>query len=172
MDAVQWKIPTIAGIDFAAAYGIAAAPTAEDAVQGIHAANVLLVVDEAGGISQTIGQNMVGLLTGDNAAMVAIGNPPTDNEGSWFERLCAADRTSLIRIAAGSTPNFTGEVVAMCQSCPPAVPPHPCPSTWWTSGGWPTPSPTTAPTAGSSPRRCTPSFPGRPEHAAAVGVGA
>lgn len=125
VDAVQWKIPTIAGIDFAAAYGIAAAPTAEDAVQGIHAANVLLVVDEAGGISQTIGQNMVGLLTGDNAAMVAIGNPPTDNEGSWFERLCAADRTSLIRIAAGSTPNFTGEVVAMCQSCPPAVPPHP-----------------------------------------------
>ncbi|MEU3455596.1 hypothetical protein ABZ671_18645 [Micromonospora sp. NPDC006766] len=125
VDKTQWKIPTLAGIDYAAAYGIAAAPTAEDAVQGIHAPNLLLVVDEAGGISQTIGQNMRGLLTGSNAAMVAIGNPPTDDEGSWFERLCAADdRTNVIPLDAYGTPNFTGEVTAQCRSCPPAVPPH------------------------------------------------
>ncbi|XTZ13911.1 hypothetical protein ACQSSU_20655 [Micromonospora echinospora] len=126
VDTTQWKVPTVSGQEYVVAYGIAAAPHAEDAVQGIHAPNLLLVVDEAGGISQTIGQNMRGLLTGSNAAMVCIGNPPTDDEGSWFERLCAADdRTNVIPLDAYGTPNFTGEPTSTCRSCPPATPPHP-----------------------------------------------
>jgi hypothetical protein len=56
--------------------------------------------------------------------MVAIGNPPADNEGSWFEDLCSADDVHTIPISALSTPNFTGEKVARCRSCPPEAPKH------------------------------------------------
>lgn len=124
VDQVQWKLPTMTGLEYTVAYGVAAAPHAEDAVQGIHAPHLLLVVDEAGGISPTIGRNMAGLLTGSDARMIAIGNPPTDDEGSWFEQLCNTDRVNVVPISAHSTPAFTGEQAPRCRSCPPAVTPH------------------------------------------------
>jgi hypothetical protein len=124
VDMGQLKIPDAKGMDFVAAYGIAAAPWNEAAVQGVHAPSLLLVVDEAGGIGHVIGRNLRGMLVGEGTHMLAIGNPPTDEEGSWFEGLCSADDVKLIPIRAEDTPNLSGETAPHCHSCPAEVPAH------------------------------------------------
>ncbi|WP_433542060.1 hypothetical protein ACQP10_37875 (plasmid) [Streptosporangium sandarakinum] len=118
IDMAQYKMPNALGLDTVVAYGIAAAPTNEAAVQGIHAANLLLVVEEAGGIAHAIGDNLAGLLVGDGARMVAIGNPPTDEPNTWFEKLCRDPEVLTIPISAYDTPNLTGEWFGECASCP------------------------------------------------------
>lgn len=118
IDLTQFKMPDRNGLDTVVAYGIAASPHQEAAVQGIHAANLLLVVEEAGGIAHTIGQNLAGLMVGEGARMIAIGNPPTDEVGTWFEKLCADPEVETIPIPAWETPNLTREDFGICQSCP------------------------------------------------------
>lgn len=128
-DMVQWKMPDRHGVDTVVAYGFTAPEHDEAAMQGIHAARLLLVVDEAGGFSRTVGGSTRNLLTGD-ARMLAIGNPPTDDEASWFESLVSdgfdPDRgdTVTIEIPATSSPAVSGEDAGRCRDCPPAVPAH------------------------------------------------
>lgn len=124
VDQAQMKMSTRDGLDVVVAYGLSAPPHNETAVQGIHAPRLLVVVDEAGGISHTIGRNFRALLTG-GARLVAIGNPPTDDPGSWFEGFCNDDRTHTEPIPASSTPRLSGEKAPRCRTCPPEVPPHP-----------------------------------------------
>ena len=102
----EWKINDILVAD-----GFSPADHNEAAVQGIHAENLLIVVDEAGGISNTIGQALEALMTGGNTRLLLLGNPPTDRVGSWFERACNSDLYNVIPIPASETPNFTGEKV-------------------------------------------------------------
>lgn len=116
-DMVQLKVPDRAGTDSIVAYGLAAPPWNETAVQGIHAARLLLIVDEAGGISHTVGNNLRGMLTGEHTRMLAIGNPPTDEEGSWFEKLCSLPDVVTIPISAYETPNLSKEIAPPCRSC-------------------------------------------------------
>lgn len=116
----QWKIGR-----HVVAYGFSPADYDEDAVQGEHAGHLLLLVDEAGGISHTLGRSYVSVLSQPHARLVMLGNAPTDEEGSWFEE--QSEKAALvhtIRIAAHDTPNFTGERTGRCTSCPPGVPPH------------------------------------------------
>ncbi|MEV7011667.1 hypothetical protein [Streptosporangium sp. NPDC051022] len=114
-DMVQWKVRDSAGVDVVVAYGFTATEHDESAMQGIHESNLLLVVDEAGGIGPVIGRSTRNLLTGSNARMLAIGNPPTDVERSWFELLCEdgddPDRPNVVTIplAATDSPAVTGE---------------------------------------------------------------
>lgn len=125
VDMAQLKIPDASGMDHVAAYGIAAPPWNEVAVQGIHArGGLLLVVDEAGGISPVIGKNLRGMLVGSDTHMLCIGNPPTDDEGTWFEQLCSADDVFTVPIPASATPNLSGEVSPRCRTCPPELPAH------------------------------------------------
>lgn len=125
IDMSQMKMYTREGLEKVVAYGKAAQPWDEAAVQGIHSPILTLIVDEAGGMSQVIGRNLRGMLVGgENTNMLAIGNPPTDDEGSWFETLCESDDAVTIPISAYSTPDFTGEKTARCKSCPPEMPPH------------------------------------------------
>jgi hypothetical protein len=116
---VEWKIATDT-----VAFGFAPAQYNETALQGIHAPNLLIVVDEAGGISDTIGTALEALMTGGNTRLLLLGNPPTDNENSWFERACRSDLYNTIKIGALDTPNFTGEETGLCTTCPRSVPPH------------------------------------------------
>jgi hypothetical protein len=102
----EWKINDIIVAD-----GFSPADHNEAAVQGIHAEHLLIVVDEAGGISQIIGNAIEALMTGGNTRLLLLGNPPTDTIGSWFERACNSDLYNVIPIDAYSTPNFTGEAV-------------------------------------------------------------
>lgn len=106
------------------AYGFSAPPHDEAAVQGIHAPNLFIVVDEAGGIGRTIGEAMRGLLTGEDTRMLAIGNPPTDDEGSWFEQLCGDEDVKTIPISAYDAPAQSRERTRDCEACPPQVPAH------------------------------------------------
>lgn len=106
------------------AYGFSAPPHDEAAVQGIHAPRLFIVVDEAGGISRIIGGAMRGLMTGEDTRLLAIGNPPTDDEGSWFEQLCEDEGVRTIPISAYAAPMQTGEKTQRCRACPSEVPPH------------------------------------------------
>ena len=114
-----WKI----GGDVVA-YGFSPSPYDEAATQGIHAPNLLIVVDEAGGIGEVVGQALEALMTGGNTRLLLLGNPPTDQEDSWFERCYTSPLYNSIRIGAYDTPNFTGEEVGICKTCPPQVPEH------------------------------------------------
>jgi hypothetical protein len=109
-----------------AAYGFSANDNDEAAVQGRHAPHFLIVVDEAGGISHELGKALYSLLTGGHTRMLLIGNPSTEEENTWFQRRCESGRknTNVIRIGIYDTPNFTGEDVGMCRSCPDGVPDH------------------------------------------------
>lgn len=118
VDMVQMKIPLLSGHEEVVAYGLSGAPTNEHGVQGIHKQNLLLIVDEAGGISHPIGNNLRGMTSTDGSRMLAIGNPPTDEEGSWFEGLCSRPEEALcIPISAFDTPAMTGEEAPICRTC-------------------------------------------------------
>jgi hypothetical protein len=107
-----------------AAYGFSPSPYDEAATQGIHSPNLLIVVDEAGGIGEIVGQALEALMTGGNTRLLLLGNPPTDEEDSWFERCFNSPLYHPITISAYDTPNFTGEKVGLCKTCPPQVGDH------------------------------------------------
>ncbi len=116
---VQWKLQGTV-----AAYGFSPAAHDETAVQGIHAPHLLVVVDEAGGLSDLIGGALEALMTGGHTRLLVLGNPPTDQEDTWFERICSSPLYNIIPISAYDTPNFTGEKTGWCTSCPPHVDRH------------------------------------------------
>lgn len=128
VDTFQMKQVAADGHQVTTSYGLVANRNDESATQGIHSPNLLLVVDEAGGIPANVGSNFRAILTGDNSRMLAIGNPPTNDEGSWFERVCNGDTgfrdVNVIPISAYSTPALSGEDAPRCKSCPPGVPAH------------------------------------------------
>lgn len=129
VDMTQWRMPDLHGVMTDAAYGFTAPEHDESAMQGIHAGKLLLVADEAGGLGQVVGRSTRNLLTGD-ATMLAIGNPASDDEQSWFETLVDAgldpDRPddATIRIRALDSPLITGEEAGTCRECPAAMPAH------------------------------------------------
>lgn len=116
---IEWKIGTEL-----VAYGFSSRGNDETGIQGIHAVHVLIVVDEAGGITPIIGKALESIMTGGHTRLLAIGNPPTDTEDSWFERACSSDLWNVIPIPATSSPNLTGESAGRCLSCPPEAGTH------------------------------------------------
>jgi hypothetical protein len=123
-DMTQLKATDPNGVEQVVAYGFSAPPTDESGFQGIHHPDLFIVIDEAGGISRIIGQAIRGLLTGEGTRMLAIGNPPSDDEGSWFENLCDDDKTHTIRISAYDAPLLSGETTDWCRTCPPEIGRH------------------------------------------------
>lgn len=112
----SWKIG-----DEEVGTGFSARHQDEAAVQGWHATGeLLLVVDEAGGIHRKLGDNFTSILSG-NAHALVIGNPPTDEEGTWFQRIHESEEWHSITISAYDTPNFTAEIVGRCTICPPTI---------------------------------------------------
>jgi hypothetical protein len=63
-------------------------------------------------------------MTGGHTRLLVLGNPPTDQEQTWFERICNSPIYESIPIGAYDTPNFTGEETGQCRSCPPHVDAH------------------------------------------------
>ena len=82
----------------------------EQAFQGLHARYILIVIDEACGVPETLWTAVMTLMTNENARVLAIGNP--DDPGSYFANVCKpGSGWNVISISAFDTPNFTGETI-------------------------------------------------------------
>jgi len=83
----------------------------EQAFQGLHARYILIVIDEACGVPETLWTAVMTLMTNVNARVLAIGNP--DDPGSHFAQICKpGSGWNVIQIPAFDTPNFTGEPIS------------------------------------------------------------
>jgi hypothetical protein len=81
------------------------------AFQGIHARYVLVIYDEAAGISSNLFEAGEGLVTNNDSRILAIGNP--EDNTSHFATICKPNSGwKVIRIPASATPNFTGEAIS------------------------------------------------------------
>mgnify|MGYP001616853863 FL=1 len=82
-------------------------------IQGLHASNILVIVDEADGISKDTWDALDGLLTSANAKLLAIGNP-LDPTSEWKKRVDSSKppHTKVIQIRDEDTPNIAaGKVI-------------------------------------------------------------
>jgi hypothetical protein len=85
-------------------WGFTAPDWDESRFQGFHAPHILVVVDEASGISAALMDQIDSLLAGGHARKLLIGNPVIS--GCSFERDCASSKVNTIPISAWDTPNF------------------------------------------------------------------
>ena len=82
----------------------------QSAVQGIHAQNPLILVDEACSVPKSIFDAVDALATNSNARVLAIGNP--DDPSSHFAQICKpGSGWHVINVSAFDTPAYTGEDV-------------------------------------------------------------
>lgn len=92
------------------AYGRKPSEYNPTAFQGIHAIYVLVILDEACGIPETLWDAASSLTSNDDSRTLAIGNP--DDPESHFAKVCKPNSGwSVIHVGAWDTPNFTGEEV-------------------------------------------------------------
>jgi phage terminase large subunit len=80
-----------------------------EGLQGIHGERVLVIVDEANGVSPQLWEATRGLVVNAASRVLAIGNPwePT---GPFYDA-CQSPNWLVIPISVFDTPNFTGESV-------------------------------------------------------------
>lgn len=80
-----------------------------DQFQGFHAKRILVVVDEAAGVSEEIYNGIDGVLSGDNCRLLLIGNP-TSLSGRFYQthkKSNLMNEYNRFSISAFDTPNFT-----------------------------------------------------------------
>lgn len=91
------------------AYGISTDD--QDRFQGIHSPHLMVVVDEAAGVTQAIFDAIATLGTGGEYRELLIGNPTSTN-GRFYNAFQNPELGyHCISVRADNTPNFTGEVV-------------------------------------------------------------
>ncbi len=77
-----------------------------DRFQGFHSENILIIVDEAGGVKEFVYEALLGLTASRNAKVLMIGNP-TSLAGTFFDAFHKNRKHwKTIHIAAKDTPNF------------------------------------------------------------------
>lgn len=93
------------------AFGRKPADYDEDAFQGLHDLDLLVVFDEACGIPEQLWDAAESLMTNDETCrFLAIGNPTSTS--SYFHTACTtAPGWNVIPVSAYDTPNLTGEPV-------------------------------------------------------------
>ena len=92
------------------AYGRKPADHDESAFQGIHARYVLVIIDEACGVPESLWIAADALTTNADCRLFAIGNP--DNPASHFRKVCTpGSGWHIIGISAFDSPNLTDELV-------------------------------------------------------------
>lgn len=92
--------------------GVGRSPKDTDpaALQGYHARRVLVILDEACGLSKALVDSADTLVTNDDCRILAIGNP--DDPNTEFGKMCEnGSNWNTIKISAFDTPNFTDEPV-------------------------------------------------------------
>jgi hypothetical protein len=81
----------------------------EHGLQGYHAPKILIVVDEADGISPAQWKAIFALMTNEDARLLTIGNPD-DPTSEWCEQI-ESQQYNVIHIPIDRTPNYSGEKV-------------------------------------------------------------
>ncbi len=82
-----------------------------EAISGIHARYVLVIIDEASGVPASLWDMADGLVANEDSRILAIGNPI--DAASRFATVCKpGSGWNVIGIGAFDTPAFTGEEVA------------------------------------------------------------
>jgi hypothetical protein len=105
----RWKI----GLEDVA-WGFAARAADETAWSGLHPPHLLMVIDEGGGVSRTIGDGTDDAMTTGHVRRLVIGNPPFDRVESWLKTIAEGPDSRywhVIRVPVDRTPAYTGEVV-------------------------------------------------------------
>lgn len=92
------------------AQGIKPDDYSPDAFQGIHARHLLVVLDEANGVSTALWQAAISLATSEHSRVIAIGNPD-DPSGKFAEVCRPGSGWHTVQIGYMDTPNFSGEKV-------------------------------------------------------------
>ena len=87
------------------AWGFTAPDYDPDRFQGFHEDHILVIVDEAAGVSDQIFEGIDGVLTSDQSRLLMIGNP-TSTTGRFAEAF-KTPGIAKITISAFDTPNFT-----------------------------------------------------------------
>lgn len=101
----QWYID-----DELVGYGRKPADYEQSAFQGIHSEYPLIVIDEAGGVPQSLYDAVDALATNENARVLAIGNP--DDPSSHFAHICQpGSGWNVIHLDGLRSPNMTYERV-------------------------------------------------------------
>ena len=76
-------------------------------VQGYHSPNILIIVDEASGVADSIFDSLEGLMSAGNAHMLLIGNP-NKGDGRFYESHLPSNTIyNKFKISVFDTPNFT-----------------------------------------------------------------
>lgn len=83
--------------------------TDPEGFQGYHGKRILVIVDEANGVSQQLWTATNGLVVNEASRRLAIGNP-FEPVGPFFDA-CRLPTWTVIPISVFDTPNFTGEDV-------------------------------------------------------------
>lgn len=117
-DTAQWKIPGTNGGEVLASWAYCPPEHEPEAVQGVHWPHVLVWIDEAGLVNPLTGRAWLSASTGAHTRILATGNPPVDEEDSWLQQISESPHWNTVPIAAAATPNWTGEDVEQCRSCP------------------------------------------------------
>jgi len=92
------------------AFGRKPADYDAEGFQGIHARYVLVVVDEAAGVPESIWRAAAGLTANQHSRQLAIGNP--NDPQSYFASVCRpGSGWHVIGVSAYDTPNFSGEEI-------------------------------------------------------------
>ena len=86
------------------AWGFTAPDYDPDRFQGFHSENMLVVVDEAAGVSPKIYEGIASILAGEHSRLLNIGNP-TDETGD-FGKSFKRSSTGRFTISAFDTPNL------------------------------------------------------------------
>jgi len=82
----------------------------QHAFQGLHAEHFLVLIDEACGVAPVMWHAASSMITNEGGKALAIGNP--DDRNTEFGDICKPNSGwNVIHVAAGHTPNFTGEPV-------------------------------------------------------------
>lgn len=107
LNQTEWWMP-VGDKEELVAFGQKPADMDPTAFQGIHAKFVLVVFDEACGMTEALWDAADSLIANDAGRILAIGNP--DDPGSKFAQICKpGSGWNVIGISAFDTPCFTGE---------------------------------------------------------------
>lgn len=102
----EWIMPPNEIVGF----GVAVRDTDPTRFQGLHAPRVLVILDEACGVTAAIHEAAETLVTNDDSRLLEIGNP--DDPSTAFAANCKpGSHYHVITISAFDTPAYTGEYV-------------------------------------------------------------